>query len=133
MTSIIDKLAWVYVKDKKILVTRTKGKDAWFIPGGKRIEGETDKQALIREVKEELNLDLITSSIRYYNTFQAQAYGKPEGGLVRLTCYTADFNDIPIPHNEIAAFDYFDFAQKPRTTPASFLIFDDLKQKGLLD
>ena len=132
MPEIIDKLAWIYLKDKKILVTRTKGKDAWFMPGGKRIEGETDEHALVREVKEELNLDLIPSSIRFYGTFQAQAYDKPSGTLVRLTCYTADFNGTPVPTNEIAAFDYFNYAQKEKTTPAGYLLFEDLKQKGLL-
>ncbi|MFA4872822.1 MAG: NUDIX domain-containing protein [Patescibacteria group bacterium] len=130
---IIDKLAWIHLKDKKILVTLSKGKDAWFMPGGKRFAGESDEQTLIREVREELNLDLVPSSIRYYGTFQAQAYGKPIDTFVRLTCYTADFNGIPTPSNEVAQCDYFNYAQKSKTTPASLLLFDDLKQKNLID
>ncbi len=47
----IDKLAFIYVKDKKVLVTLSKGKDIWYLPGGKREENETDIQALTREVK----------------------------------------------------------------------------------
>lgn len=46
---LIDKLAWIYIKDKKILSTRSKGKDAWYIPGGKRELGESDHEALFRE------------------------------------------------------------------------------------
>lgn len=49
-----DKLAWIYIKNRKILSTRSKGKNVWYIPGGKREKGESGKEALIREVKEEL-------------------------------------------------------------------------------
>ena len=55
----IDKLAWIYIRDRRILSTRSKGKNAWYIPGGKKEQGETDKQALVREIKEELTLILI--------------------------------------------------------------------------
>lgn len=43
---IIDKLAWIHVVDKQILSTRSKGKEKYYIPGGKRENGETDAQAL---------------------------------------------------------------------------------------
>ncbi|MDJ1505473.1 hypothetical protein [Xanthocytophaga agilis] len=41
----IDKLAWIELKNKSILSTRTSGKDKYYIPGGKRELGETDVQA----------------------------------------------------------------------------------------
>lgn len=31
----IDKLAFIDVKDHHVLVTLSKGKDVWYIPGGK--------------------------------------------------------------------------------------------------
>jgi len=31
----IDKLAFILIKDKKTLVTKSKGKDVWYTPGGK--------------------------------------------------------------------------------------------------
>jgi 8-oxo-dGTP pyrophosphatase MutT (NUDIX family) len=55
----IDKLAWIHIVDRKILSTRTRGRDTYYIPGGKREGQETDHQALIREIKEELTIDLI--------------------------------------------------------------------------
>lgn len=85
----IDKLAWIYVKDGKILSTRSAGKDMWYIPGGKREGNETDEQALVREIREELSVDLTPETMRHYGTFEAQAHGKPEGTIVRMTCYTA--------------------------------------------
>ena len=87
----IDKLAWIYINDRKILVTRSKGKDVCYIPGGKREKGETDKQALIREIKEELSVDLIPESLRFSGIFKAQANGKPEGVIVQMTCYEGKF------------------------------------------
>jgi len=58
MAKYIDRLSYIYLKNKRILVTLTEGSDRWFIPGGKRKSHETDAQALIREVKEELSVDL---------------------------------------------------------------------------
>src|SRR5258706_1930776 len=97
----IDKLAWIYIKDRKILATRSKGKDAWYIPGGKREKGESDKEALIREVKEELTVDLLPETITYLDTFKAQAHGKPEGVFVQMTCYTANYSGTLSPSAEI--------------------------------
>jgi len=42
--NFIDKLAWIYIKDKKILSTRSQSKDTYYIPGGKREGEETDKK-----------------------------------------------------------------------------------------
>lgn len=128
----IDKLAFIEIKDKKILVTLSQGKDTWYIPGGKREPGESDEQALMREVKEELNVDIDPSTIQKYGIFEAQAHGKPEGTIVRMTCYMATYQGTPIPSAEIEKIDYFDFSQKHHTSPVDHLIFDDLKVKGLI-
>jgi 8-oxo-dGTP diphosphatase len=132
-TSFIDKLAYIHLKDRKILVTKSKGKEVWYIPGGKREYGETDQQALIREVKEELTVDLNPDTITYYGTFEAQAHGKPEGTMVRMTCYTATYFGTIAPSSEIESIDYFSHSQKDKTSFVDFLIFDDLKKKNLIE
>jgi hypothetical protein len=38
----IDKLAWIHIVDRQILSTRSKGKDTYYIPGGKREGDESD-------------------------------------------------------------------------------------------
>ena len=85
---IIDKLAYLHFQNGKILSTRSRGKSVYYIPGGKRESGESDHAALIREIKEELSVDLIQNTLKYIETFQAQAHGHAAGILVKMTCYS---------------------------------------------
>jgi 8-oxo-dGTP diphosphatase len=128
----IDKLAFVYVQDEKVLMSRSRGKDTWYIPGGKREPGESDVEALIREVKEELDVHLIPETIRWYGVFEAQAHGKPEGVMVRMTCYVATFSGELQPSNEIESLAYLGYADKAMGAPVDYLIFDDLYARGLI-
>jgi 8-oxo-dGTP diphosphatase len=129
---MIDKLAFLLLKEKKLLMTLSHGKDTYYIPGGKREEGETDQEALIREVKEELTVDLIPSTIVHYGTFEAQAHGKPLGTIVRMICYVGEFTGVLTPGNEIDKIEYYSFSQRNIVGPVDQIIFDDLNKKGLL-
>lgn len=130
----IDKIAWIYIKNKKILCTRSKGKDAWYIPGGKREAGESDMQALVREVKEELTVDIIENSVKYVGTFSAQAHGKPEGVIVKMTCYSADYSGNITPASEIEIVEWLDSSVDWKTlSPVDRIIFSHLKDKNLID
>jgi 8-oxo-dGTP diphosphatase len=133
MTNFIDKLAYIYIKDKQILMTLSKGKDTYYIPGGKREEGESDQEALSREVKEELTVTILLETIQHYGTFEAQAHGKPIGTIVRMTCYQAEYKGELQPSSEIQDIAYYTYAQKNIVGPVDQLIFDDLKEKGLID
>ena len=84
-TSYIDKLALILINSKQEqLVARSYGKDVFYTPGGKREPGESDTTALVRECREELSVDLSAATLDRYGTFEAQAYGKPEGTVVRI-------------------------------------------------
>ena len=130
------------VQDRKLLVARTKGKSAFFTPGGKREPGETDHAALIRECREELTVEIDAQSIQPYGVFEAQAFGKPEGTMVRTTCYTAEYSGRLQPHQEIEELCWVDSAgltgecdgvSRELLTVSGLLILDDLKAKGLID
>lgn len=129
----IDKLAFIYIQDQKILMTLSRGKDTWYVPGGKREHTESDEQALIREVEEELSVLLLPETIEYYGTFEAPAHGKPPGTMVRMTCYTAEFTGEIMASSEIEKLEFFDYAQKDLGSEVDHLIFDDLKERGLIE
>ena len=130
--TVIVKVAFLYLQDGKILSTRSKGKDKYYIPGGKREAGESDIETLVREVKEELSVDIIESSAKFYGVFEAQAHGKAEGVIVKMTCYTAEFAGELKADSEIAEIVWLTTADMEAVSPVDKLIFADLKQKGLL-
>lgn len=133
MKKFIDKLAYIYIQDKQILMTLSKGKDTYYIPGGKREEGESDVEALAREVREELTVEIIPETITHYSTFEAQAHGKPAGTIVRMTCYEAQYEGQLKASSEIQDIAYYTYAQRDIVGPVDQLIFDDLKEKDLIE
>ncbi|NQU99233.1 MAG: NUDIX domain-containing protein [Parcubacteria group bacterium] len=130
---IIDKLGWIYIKDKKLLGARSKGKNVYYIPGGKREQRETDKEALIREIKEELDIELIPKSLRFINKFKAQAHGQPEGIILQMTCYSADFIGGINPSSEIEEVTWLTNKDKEGATPMIKIILDWFKGRDLID
>jgi len=133
MQQVIDKLAWIYIKDRRILSTRSKGNDTCYIPGGKRERGETDHAALIREIKEELTVDLLPDSLTFFGAFSAQAHGKAEGVLVQMTCYTADYVRTIAPASEIEEVMWLEHKDRLRSSPVDQIIFDWLRSHEMID
>lgn len=69
----------VILKEGRILIAQRseemKMPLKWEFPGGKLEEGEKEKEALIREIKEELNIDVVplervSSNIHDYGSFK---------------------------------------------------------------
>lgn len=129
----IDKLAWLHIQERKVLFVRSKGKDTFYVPGGKRELEETDQQALIREVKEELDVEVVPETITYVHTFKAQAHGKPEGVMVQITYYKADFNRTLNPTSEIEELGWLTSKDMDMTPIAGQLILQWLQEQGFID
>ena len=129
---LIDKIALLYIKDGKVLSSRSKGKDTYYLPGGKREGNETDAETLIREIKEELSVDIIPDSIQYYGTFEAQAHGHAEGIVVRMTCYTAEFEGDYAPSSEIEELRWFGTEGADLSSPVDKLIYKDMADRGFI-
>ena len=134
-SSFIDKLALILVRNRRQLVVRTKGKEAFFTPGGKRENpDESDIDALCRECKEELTINLKKDTIQPYGVFQAQAFGKPVGTMVRMTCYTADFEGTLKANEEIEELKWIDSTFEHKYLSVTGIqILEDLKSKNLID
>ena len=129
----IDKIALIYLKNGKILSSLSKGKDTYYIPGGKRENNETDEETLIRECKEELSIEIKRDTLKYYGTFKAQAHGKAEGIIVKMTCYMADFEGELKANSEIQELKWLDYSNlNVKISPVDQLIFEDLYKKKLI-
>lgn len=132
MAKFIDKLAWIHVVDGRILSTRTRGKDTYYIPGGKREQGETDWEALRREISEELSVELIESTLEPAGVYEAQAHGHPDGLIVRMTCYRAEYVGELAPASEIEEVIWFDYSGRSLSSAVDQVIFDALLKEGVL-
>jgi len=129
---IIDKLAWIHLENHKILSTRSKGKDTFYIPGGKREAGESDHETLLREIKEELSVDLKKETLVHFGNFEAQAHGHAEGILVKMTCYTGAFKGTLEPAAEIEEMQWLDSSDMNKISPVDKIIFKYLKDRNLI-
>jgi len=130
---LIDKLAWIEIQDRKLLSTRSKGKDTFYIPGGKREAGETDAQALLREIAEELTVHLHPQSLQFLGSFQAQAHGHATGVEVKMQCYTGRYSGNIRASAEIEEVVWLTYSDRSRVSPVDQLIFDWLQQENLID
>lgn len=130
---IIDKLAWIEIENKSILSTRSLGKQKYYIPGGKREEGENDEQALCREILEELSVELDAQTLKFVGTFEAQADSHPDGVAVKMTCYMANYQGALKACSEIEDFKWLKYADKDKISEVDKLIFDFLKEQDLID
>ncbi|MFC3994936.1 NUDIX domain-containing protein [Nocardiopsis sediminis] len=129
---MIDKVAWVRVENGRILSTRSRGKDVYYIPGGKRESGESDVQTLLREVEEELAVSILPATVAFLGTYEAQAHGHPDGVVVRMSCYTGDYRGDLAADSEIEEVVWLSHADRGRVSPVDQVIFDDLNASGLL-
>ncbi|MDZ7934923.1 MAG: NUDIX domain-containing protein [Emticicia sp.] len=128
----IDKIAYVRVENGKILSTKSRGKTKYYIPGGKREGNETDEETLIREIQEELNVSIISATISYFGTFKAQADSHKVGVVVKMTCYSAEFEGILEPCSEIEEIKWLSYTDREQVSEVDKLIFDFLKETGEL-
>ena len=129
----VDKIAFVHIKERKVLVALNRGSDAWYLPGGHREPGETDAETLIREVREELSVEIIADTTAYLNTFEAQAHGAPAGKIARITCYTASYEGELQASSEIAEIGFLSYDQRDQTSAPTQMLFDDLESRELIE
>ncbi|MFD3356279.1 NUDIX hydrolase [Streptomyces fradiae] len=132
MPVLIDTVAWVRIEHGRILCARPRGKDVFYIPGGKREDGESDLQTLVREIEEELGVLLDPATAEHVGTYEAAVPGSTPGTVVRMACYTAAYRGEPAPSGEIEETAWFSYAHRDLVPPVDQLLFDDLRADGAL-
>lgn len=83
-------------KDKMIVV-RKKGKSTFIIPGGRPEAGESDLEALARELLEELQVNLVESN--FFGEFHEPA--EFNEGQLTMRVYDVQVTGVPAVDNEI--------------------------------
>lgn len=81
----ITKASAILIRDRKVLIVRKKGLDTWISLGGKPEPGETMEDALRREVKEEVGLELSEEPKEYHISPIEPVAGKPELTIIIYT------------------------------------------------
>ncbi|XOV79755.1 MAG: NUDIX domain-containing protein [Aestuariibacter sp.] len=130
MSETIDKLGWLLLKDSKLLVVRSKNKSLFYIPGGKRDAGESDSEALIREIKEELCVDLNPETISHAIKVTAPADGKADA-KVQINCYYAAYQGTLTAAAEIAELAFVALEEESICSVATIEIMRWLKNNPL--
>ncbi|HWK06621.1 MAG TPA: NUDIX domain-containing protein [Puia sp.] len=126
----------VALKDRKLLLAFSNNKQAFYLPGGKADEGETTLSALVREIREELNVEMDPAGLTFYSHIAAPAFGEPEGILMAQDCFRYELREEPRPAAEIGALRYFDTAayqEEPQQVPGVIMVMRQLRQDNLID
>lgn len=124
--STLTSVAWLCLENGRLLAVRTAGRDAFYLPGGKPEPGETLAGALVREVREEVGVDLEEHRITPVVTITAPAHGRPAGTLVEMHCFRAPGRGTPAPAAEIAEMAWFGPEDADRCAPAVALALEHL-------
>lgn len=125
----------VVTKNNQLLLAYSNNKNAWYLPGGKVDKGETSKDALIREIREELNIDLQPDKIEEYKHISAPAYGESPELIMEQDTFRYNLTENIQPSHEIAAVKYFDlemYKQEPIQVPGVLKVFKLLKEDGII-
>jgi hypothetical protein len=128
----VDALAWVHVRDRRMLAVRAKGKDRFYLPGGKREPGESDADALTREVREELGVELKHATLRLSTVVVDTAHGYDDDRQVRMACYTAEHIGTPAASGEIAELAWLSSHDGVRCAPAARRVLEELHDRNVV-
>ena len=129
---ILDKIAWIYIVDKRILSTRSKGKTKYCIPGGKREIGKPDTETLSREITRKLSVVLNVASLQYIGHFEAKVDSHEPSVFVRVTAYHGPYKGEFLPNSEIEEMVWLPYRDRHMVSKVDKLIFDFLKEKEWL-
>ncbi|GHC78142.1 DNA mismatch repair protein MutT [Nocardiopsis terrae] len=130
--AVIEALAWVHVRDGRLLCVRPEGKDLLYVPGGKREPGESDEEAVTRETLEEVSVALRPGTFQRVAAIDQEAHDQAPGTRVRLLCYGAEHDGEIVPDNEILETVWISYAERDLCAPAVRDLVEVLHERGEL-
>lgn len=130
------KAAGIIIRDKKLLVERSKGKEHFIAPGGKVEPGETVTQALARELKEEFMIDAKEADFVEFGIFTAVAAHEPDKTVTMEVFIVEDYKGEPTPDNEVDEIKWVtseDIGNLPIGSIFEHEVMPRLIKQGLID
>ena len=117
-------------RNNKILLAFSRNKKAFYLPGGKVDAGETAITALLREIEEELSLQLDAGKLSFLTHISAPAFGENEM-LMEQDCYVYEDHDLSIqPSSEIEEVQWFsedEYLTQEQLVPGVLILFEWLR------
>lgn len=126
----MEKVAWVLIREGRLLVARNRDRDLFYLPGGRPEPGESHADTLVREAMEELSVWIVPSTMRLVAEVTAPRDGAP--GRVRMTCYNAEHLGHLVPAGETVEVGWFTVADYARVTVAEQQVMEGLVADGLM-
>ena len=83
----IHKVSAIVVQDDRLLMVKKVGKETWTTLGGKPEKGETEEEALLREIDEEVHCG--AKIVRKLGDFVSEAY-HDKGATLKLSAYLVE-------------------------------------------
>lgn len=97
----IYKASGIIIVERKVLVERSAGKEYFIHPGGKIEAGETPKQTVIRELKEEFRIDVPEKDLELFDKNSAPAANSPEVNVHMEVFLVKKWRGEIMPDNEV--------------------------------
>lgn len=135
-TTDIQKAAGIIIKDRRLLVEKSKNKEFFISPGGSIENGETAKQALVRELMEEFQIKVKEDDLEEFGIFSARAAGDESRKVVMQIFTVKNFQGEPCPDNEVERIAWIDSSIPKDMKVGSIFehnVIPELKKRGLID
>lgn len=134
----IHKVAGLIIRDRRVLASRSHGKDIFIQPGGKIEGNESAIECLKRELHEEQGIEIDTSDLEFVGTYFAIAAGHEAEELrLRADVYIiGTYSGELTPQSEIAENKWINSHDAAALNLVSIFqhdIIPELIRRGLID
>lgn len=129
---IMEILAWVHLKDQRILMIKKRDQQTYSTPGGSKENGKSDASVLFNILKEALKIELHLPSLYYIGIFEAHADSQAPNIIDRKTYYSSSYTGHFSLGSEVLEMAWMNYGDREKVSEADKLIFDFLKESDQL-